>query len=198
MKRYEGFQPRLSTARENLAPGGYVARIMKAEDVQFDRGGHALMVSFDIAEGEERGFFARDYKNNTFDNKKWRGVKYLSHPKGDGTEKDGWSVSAMNNFIGVLQESNPGFTWDWGPVEKGDYSQLKGKLLGVLYGKTEWSYNGKTGWNTKCRALIPAEDVRQGNFETPADKPLNQPATAQPLSQADNMAAELTDDDLPF
>lgn len=194
MKRYDGFEARRSMRREVLEPDGYVLKIMKAEDADFGNG-PCLMISFDIAEGERQGFFARDYRQNTFENKKWRGVHYLNQPKGDGSEKDGWAVNAMNNFIAVLQESNPGFSWDWGPVERGDYGQLKGKLLGGLFGKVQWEWDGKTGWNTKCRSIIPAEDVRQGHFEVPADKPLNNSPLAASTAE---LAESLTDEDLPF
>lgn len=201
MKRYTGYMPKKSGRRELLPPGGYVAKVMKAEDRDFSNG-PALMLSFDIAEGEHQGFFAEDYRSNTYDNKTWRGVTYLTQPKGDGTEKDGWAVNAMNNLVAVLQESNPGYAWDWGPIEQGDYSQLKGKLLGVLFGNVEWEYQGKTGWNTKCRALIPAEDVRAGQFEVPADKPLKGSSPSQ--SPGAGKAEEWTEDafsgdnDLPF
>lgn len=197
MKRYEGFSATKSGRRKDLEPGGYVVKIMKAEDVHFQNG-DCLMVSFEIAEGEKAGFFTEDYRNNTFDNKKWRGVHYLNQPQGDGSERDGWSVNAMNNFIAVLQESNPGFVWNWEPVERGDYAQLKGKLLGVLMGKVQWSYNGKTGWNTKCRAVIPAQDVRNGEFEIPADKPLAENRRTD--AAVDSFTEELldSDDDLPF
>lgn len=198
MKRYEGFAAQKSGRREHLAPGGYVVKIMKAEDVSFSNG-PCLMLSFDIAEGADKGFFLRDYRQNTYDNKKWRGVHYLNQPCGDGSEKDSWAIHAMNNFIAVVQESNPGFTWDWGPVEMGDYSQLKGKVLGALFGQVEWEYNGKTGWATKCRGLITAQDVRDGNFTTPADKPLHQSRQpAQPVSTQDSSGSLEDDDDLPF
>ena len=177
MKRYEGYNPVRQARRQTLPPGGYVAVIKKAEETDLGNG-PLLLVSFDVAEGEHRGFFAEDYRNNHFENKKWRGVHYLNQPQGDGTERDGWAVNAMNNFIAVLQESNPDFAWDWASVERGDYSQLRGKLLGVLFGMVQWEWEGKTGWNSKCRSLIPAQDVRAGDFETPADKPLSTAASA--------------------
>lgn len=177
MKRYEGYNPVRQARRQTLPPGGYVAVIKKVEETDLGNG-PLLLISFDVAEGEHRGFFAEDYRNNQFENKKWRGVHYLNQPRGDGTERDGWAVNAMNNFIAVLQESNPGFAWDWPSVERGDYGQLRGKLLGVLFGMVQWEWEGKTGWNSKCRSLIPAQDVRAGGFETPADKPLSTAASA--------------------
>lgn len=200
MKRYNGFMPVRSARRELLPPGGYVVMIAKAEDVTYSWG-TVLLLSFDIAEGEHKGHFAADYKQNTYENKKWRGTYRLTQPAGDGSEKDGWAVNAMNNAIAVLQESNPGYTWDWEPVERGDYSQLKGKLMGVLFRNKEWEYDGKSGWTTECCSLIPAADIRDGNFSVPEDKLLAK-TSAKPEKKdeagngfVDNM---MDFDDLPF
>lgn len=194
MKRYEGFAPHKMGHYEDLTPGGYVLKIMKAEDVEFENG-PCLKLSFDIAEGEKQDFFAKDYRQNPFENRKWRGIHYLNQPKGDGSKNDGWAINSMNNFAGVLEESNPGFTWDWVPIEKGDYSQFAGKLMGGLFGKVEWKWDGKNGWKTKLRFIVPAEDVRQGDFEIPESKPLNNSPFAASTAE---LADSLTDDDLPF
>ncbi len=194
MNQYSGFAAQKSGRRETLPPDGYVVKIMGVEEKSFSNG-PCLMVSFDIAEGNNAGFFANDYRNNTFENKRWRGVHFLSVPKEDGTERDGWAVNAMNNFIAVLQESNPGFVWDWAAAAREDYSALKGRLMGVLFGRVEWKYNGETGWNTNSRAIIPVEDVRKGFFEIPADKPLNKGGSTAGPAQG---SAFDSDGDLPF
>lgn len=199
MRRYEGYSPVKSVRREVLPSGGYVIRIKTVKEITFSSG-PCLAVLFDIAEGEKSNFFSTDFETNTYEDKKWRGVHYLNQPLGDGSERDGWAVNAMNNFVAVLHESNPGYTWNWGPIEAGDYSQLKGKLLGALMGRVQWEYQGKTGWNTKCRAFIPAQDVRDGHFEVPGDKELKRSARTQTSGAAadDDMSAFDDDDDLPF
>lgn len=202
MKRYDGFMPQKASHRELLPPGGYVAKIMKAEDLSYSWG-EVLLLSFDVAEGEYAGHFASDYRQNTREDRKWRGTHRLTQPRGDGSERDGWAINAMNNAVAVIQESNPGYAWDWGPIERGDYSQLKGKLVGILYRRREWEWNGKTGWTTECCGLIPAQDVRDGSFAIPADKPLNSKpggssSTAGGSWSAADIAAFDSDDDLPF
>lgn len=206
MRRYEGFSPVRSSGRSLLPPGGYVIKIMKAEEMSFS-GRATLMVSFDIDEGVHAGFYAADYRNNTYANKFWRGVHYLNIPKGDGSEQDGWAVNAMNNFIAVLQESNPGYAWSWEAAERGDYTALKGKRLGALMGRVEWAKNGKSGWDTKCRAIIPVDDIRAGDFQVPEDKLIkkNLFEASRPASASGNEQQSLpdvawsdSDDDLPF
>lgn len=194
MNQYNGFAAQKIGRRETLPPDGYVVKIMGVEEKNFSNG-PCLVVSYDIAEGNNAGFFAADYRNNTFENKSWRGVHYLNVPKGDSTERDGWAVNAMNNFIAVLQESNPGFAWSWDAAARSDYTALKGKLLGMLFGRVEWEYNGKTGWSTKSRSIIPVDDVRKGLFEIPEDKPLNKPGSTAPAAQS---SAFDSDGDLPF
>lgn len=198
MKPYDGFEPKKTARREILPAGGYVAQIKAAQEQEYTWG-TVLSLSFDIAEGENRGFFARDYRQNTRQDKRWRGTFRLTCPTGDGSEKDGWARDTFNNAVAVLQESNPGYTWDWGPMEKEDYSQLRGKLVGVLFRNREWEMDGRTGWATEACALIPAEDVRGGHFRMPADKPL--PVDRKPLGSGGPVSPDRfldADEDLPF
>lgn len=201
MKRYNGYEAKKSTTRELLPAGGYVARIKAAEELSYDWG-EVLLLSFDIDEGERKDFFARDYRAQDTEDKKWRGTFRLTEPRDDGSEKDQWAKRAFNNAVAVLEESNQGYRWDWGPIENGDFSQLKGKLVGVLYRNREWEKDGNTGWTTECCTLIPVEDVRQNTFKMPKDKPLSaekrKEAAAKSGSFVEIVADDLTDDDLPF
>lgn len=68
-------------------------------------------------------------------------AQYL--PKEDGTEKDGWTASALKALIAAVEESNPGFHFDW------DEKKLKDKVAGCLFRSEEWAFNGRTGWTTR-------------------------------------------------
>ena len=125
--QYKGFEKKkFSGAREILPAGGYVGKILKAEVMQYSWG-NQLKISFDITEGEFKDFFQRDWDNNTNEDRKWRGVLKLTLPTGDGSEQDGWKVNAINNLTASLEESNPGYNWDW------DETKLKGKLMPYLF-----------------------------------------------------------------
>ena len=188
MKPFTGFNAEPSKTVEALPAGGYVARIIKAEEVSYDWGSQ-LRIFFDIAEGEHKDHFKTQYDSQTGEDKKWKGVYRQSIPKGDGSEKDGWSLRSFNNAIWAIEESNLGFHWDW------DETKLKNKTVGVLFRNKEWEFNGRTGWTTECAMLTDAESIRAGKFRIPKDKPLqNQPASST-FTPADTLD---DDDDCPF
>ena len=190
IKSYNGFKPERTSTRETLPAGGYVAKIMDATVISYDWG-DVLKVDFDIAEGEHKGFFATDYRNNTNDDKKWRGTYRINIPNESNQYFDSQRKS-FNNFIACLEETNSGFHWAW------DETALKGKGIGVLFRNKEWEYNGSTGWTTECCAVTTAKDIREGNFKMPKDKPLKAKA-ANTGAYSETTFAPVDDDaDLPF
>lgn len=190
IKSYNGFKSERTTPRETLPVGGYVAKIMDATVISYDWG-DVLKVDFDIAEGEYKGFFATDYRNNPNDDKKWRGTYRINIPDERNQYFDSQRKS-FNNFIACLEETNSGFHFDW------DESKLKGKGIGVLFRNKEWEYNGSTGWTTECCAVTTAKDVREGNFKMPKDKPLKAKAASAGTYSASAFAPVEDDSDLPF
>lgn len=193
MRQYKGYSAKkASGAREILPAGGYVAQIKAAKVVQYSWG-ERLEVAFDIIEGEFTGFFDRDYKNNTRDNKKWRGVIRISIPTDDDDpEKDAWKRNVFENFTYCLECSNSGYTWDW------DENKLKGKKIGVLFNNFEWEIDGKSGWSTECRRTATVEDIRDGNFKIPADRPLKNKKQTTNSINADDFSPADDGDDVPF
>ena len=190
IKSYNGFKPERTTARETLPAGGYVAKIMDATVISYDWG-DVLKVDFDIAEGEYKGFFATDYRNNTNDDKKWRGTYRINIPN-ESNQYFHRQRKSFNNFIACLEETNNGFHWAW------DESALKGKGIGVLFRNKEWEYNGSTGWTTECCTVTTAKDIREGNFKMPKDKPLKAKA-ANSGAYSETAFVPVDDDaDLPF
>ena len=187
IKKYNDFEAKVTTSREIIPAGGYVASIISAK-VESTEWGDKLIVAFDIAEGDYRGFFKKDFDANQNEDKKWRGTLRLSIPEDDGSEKAAWKKRSMNHFAGALEESNDGYAWDW------NEAKLKGKLFGVLFRNKEWEMSGRTGWTTEACATTSAKAIRDGKFKVPKDKPLNNsPAPAAP---AYNEAEDTGD--LPF
>ena len=139
-------------------------------------------------EGQYKDFFAKDYKEQDREDKKWRGTYRLSEPKDDGSEKDGWTKRTFGNAIWSVEESNPGYHWDWNEVG------LKEKIVGVLFRNREWEMNGNTGWTTECCALASVDDIRQGKYRQPKDKPLK----TSGASNSNFMPASDNSGDLPF
>lgn len=192
IKQYNGAKAQRRAARELLPAGGYVAKILDAKVQSYDFG-DMLVLSFDIAEGPYSGFFKRDYTANPNEDKKWRGTVRLSIPKDDGTERDEWSKNSFNGFIYSIEDSNPGYTWDW------NEAMLKGKMIGVLFRNKEWEWKGDRGWTTECCAVDAVSVIREGKYKMPKDKPLKS-TTATAASAPVSGFADLADDDgtLPF
>lgn len=192
IKQYGGYAAKKSGgAREILPAGGYVAKIVSAK-VDSTQWGDKLIVAFDIAEGDYREFFKKDFDGNVNEDKKWRGVYRLSIPADDGSEQDEWKKRSFNNFAFALENSNNGYVWDW------DESKLKGKMFGVLFRNKEWEMNGRTGWTTEACSAIDAQSVRDGKFKMPKDKPLNGNGSAASSRFETTAPANESDDDLPF
>lgn len=197
MKRYAGAAAEKIATMDPLPIGGYEVKIINVKEEVFDWGAR-LSIAFDIAEGPFKGFYQKEFDSQQREDKKWRGVYRIYEPKDDGSEKDGWTKRTFNNFIYSLENSNPGYHMDWGPLERGDFSQFKGKNLGLLFRNEEWEMttNGeyRTGWSVKPFAALSTADIKSGNFKTPKDKPLKPKAnntSFAPLGDDD-------DGDIPF
>ena len=191
MKQYADFKAeKTASGRELLPVGGYVCEIKRAKEESYSWGSR-LVLAIEVIEGEYAGFWKRDFDNNTRDDKKWRGIFRINCPTDDGSEQDSWTKRKFGNFIWAVQESNPGYVWNW------DEKTLKGKKIGLIYRNFEWEMDGKTGWSTEAGGAISVDDCRNGKFKLLKDRPLKD----RPVqSQADASAPDTVEDesDLPF
>ena len=121
--------------RDVLPAGGYVVKIVGAKVAEYP-GFERLEIALDIAEGDHKGFYEADFKGQTQEDKKWKGVLRQYLPKDDGSQGDEWTKSSLKALIEAIEESNPGYHWDW------DEAKLKGKTVGCLFRLEEWAYNG--------------------------------------------------------
>lgn len=177
-------------AKAILLAGGYVCKIVGAK-IESTNWGDKLVLAIDVAEGDYKDFFQKDFDANTAEDKKWRGTYRLNIPADDGSENDGYAKKRFNNFIYALEDSNTGYSFDW------DEKKLKGKIIGVVYRNKEWEFSGRTGWTTEAGAIYDAASIREGKYKPLADKPLaNNPAA--PATSAFTAPAVVDDGDLPF
>jgi hypothetical protein len=200
IKQYNGAKAEKTSVSKPLPAGGYVARIMGADVVSYDWGDQ-LVISIDVAEGEYKEHFAKDYRSNTNEDKKWKGLYRIRIPDEDN-QYFASQQRSFNNLIYALEASNSGYHFDW------DEKKLKNKMIGVLYRDKEWEYEGKTGWTTECCAVLDVDAIRAGDFKMPKAKPLaNKPVmSGNGVPMLQNFAnagmpsyEEVTgDDDLPF
>ena len=188
------------SAHEPLPVGTYVAEILGAKNVD-DK---YLTIQMDVSEGDYKGYYTADFnakKNNPKVTKPYyAGTLNLFFPKGDGSERDGWTISAFNKAIGAIEMSNNGYHFDFDKP-----AMLKGKKVGIAVREYN-GYNdntGKTFKNTEIGVLIDVEYARTGKM-----KPLKPKYSKNyPLEDVDNTSpvnivpgAVIVDDDeeLPF
>lgn len=171
---------------ERLPAGGYILKILKAEEVTYSNGGRGLKLNFDIAEGDQKDFYKKNYAGQT-EPKKWKGVYSFGIPDENTEEK---YRKAFENRIACITDSNPGYEWDW------NEDSLKNKLVGAVFGNQEWEYDSKNGWFTKCFGLRTVSAIKEGRFKVPADRPLqNQSNSSESFTP---IGESLSDEDIPF
>lgn len=174
-------------AAPQIPAGAYIAKILGAQVCDYTWGSQ-LVISFDIDEGEYKGFFADRYRGDDGENKKWKGVYRLTIPQEGGQYYDS-QLKKFGNALACIEESNIGYSWNW------DENTLKNKRIGVLFRDEEYDIEGRRGWASKCFALLTVDEVLQGKFRIPQPKPLKE--APKPVASFDNTTT-VDDDDLPF
>ena len=169
MKKWNDYESTQAYSdNERLPAGGYV---LKVQNVRLDEGRNGnsdvLVIAFDIAEGEQAGFYKRNFDAQTQEDKKWKGTYRLYCPRDDGSEKDVWTKRRFKTVMEAFESSNQGYHWNW------DEKTLKGKLIGGLFNNKEYDFNGRHGFFTNCHSLIDAQRIRDGKFKVPDDTLLN-------------------------
>lgn len=173
---------------EQLPAGAYVCKIL---GVKLGEG--LIRIQFDVEEGEYKGFFQKQYKENTAEDKKYKGMTTIWLPKDDGSKNDYYTKERFAKWTSSLEESNEGYVWDW------DETKWKGKLIGILYGEVGKRIEDKDVTYNEVRFPASVEYVRSGKAKTPkfyAYKGYNEQAPASTNSAdfmniPDNIAEEL-------
>lgn len=175
---------------ESLPVGAYVCDIKQAKEVKNrNTSGTHLEIMFDVCEGEFRGFFEQDYRSQDREDKFWRGIIRQNVPQ-ESSDKYGQQCKFFKRFINTIEDSNPGYHWDW------NETGLKGKKIGVVFGEREKeSQKGTVYTITEACEVIPADDARAGKFKAPEKKTL----PAKPAYSGGFAPVQDDDDgDLPF
>lgn len=157
---YKGFEAKKSGGFTELPPvGAYVAEIKQAQFVakEQDWQRDAIECFIEIIEGEYAGRFTevwQDQKEQFGDKVQYRGIFRLIPPV-DGDED--WRKRAFEGNLWCVQESNPGYAWDW------DEKKLKGKKVGINIRKRLYTTKDKDG------NPVDRETIEIGKFETIED-----------------------------
>lgn len=160
MKRIENWENiKENSGFEKLPVGGYVAKILNVQDVPEKE---YLKISFDIDEGEKKGFFAEQYKNDTREDKKWPNAGSFIRSYKDT------AASMFRGFTNAVENSNKGYTFDF------DESTLKGKKIGIVVALEEYqNQKGQIRERTYIPAVRSVDTIKKGDFTIPELKKLN-------------------------
>ena len=133
-----------------LPAGGYVARITAVEDVE---GKEYLRFTYDIAEGEHKGFFEADDR------------VYVHQFVRSYKEK---ASGFMKQFLDCVEGSNADFKlegWDSDPED------LVGKLVGIVVQREDYTNEaGEDRARMNVEGFAKADDIRNGRYKLPEPK----------------------------
>ena len=165
MKKFNDYETTQSYSNsEKLPVGGYV---LKIANVRYEEGQNGasdrIQLMFDIAEGDQKDFFRKQYESQTSEDKKWKGTVAIYVPTDDGSEKDGWTKKSFKTIMENFEASNAGYKWNW------DENSLKGKIIGGIFVDTYSVIDGK---EIKYISLAPknirtVDCIRSGNYKMP-------------------------------
>jgi hypothetical protein len=167
---------------QRLTVGGKICTIVNAYETTTKKTNQPMLVlEFDIAEGEEKGFYEAAQQQYGGD---WRGVYR------QGTlDKDGNCSPFFKGMISAIEESNDRYKFDF------NEKTLIGKKFGGVFGEEE--YIGKDGTvktAVKLMQIRSTDAIRKGNFKIPPKKTVS--GTTQPA--VDNGLTSVESEDIPF
>lgn len=163
-----------------LPAGGYVARITDVEDVESKE---YLRFTYDIAEGEHKGFFETDDR------------VYVHQFVRSYKEK---AAGFMAQFLRCVDESSADFdlaSWDSDP------DGLVGKKVGIVVQREDYTNkNGEDRARMNVEGFASAADIRAGRFKVPEPKDSRDKGGAADagFSTPAEPAASVYDADIPF
>ena len=173
MKQYNVTIERGSSAKATLPAGLYEVKIIQAKVETSSNGSPMLVLAYDIAEGEYKDFYKKDFDSRATDaNRKWRGTFRLFLPKEDGSDQDARNSATLGHALWAIEDSNEGFHFDW------DEKHLVGKTVGINVRNKEYDYNGIQGWTTECGKLESVKDIRDGRAKVMRDRALKRVSTS--------------------
>lgn len=178
---------------ELLPKGAYVCKILKADEAKNSSGnGSHIRIGFDIAEGEYKDFYKKQFDANTNEDKKWpNDAMYLLSVPNDNSPE--WQVQQWDTFWTILEDSNEGFVFD------GESTKLKNKVFGGLFHIEQSEYDGNIYDHTKLKWVRAAQDIRDNKYgKLPKDKLVGSNTQKEAKDDGFMNVPEGEGDEIPF
>lgn len=159
----------LSNFKE-LPAGGYVCRILKAEERVTSTDKPMLVIALDICEGQYSNYFMNLFKERKRNSNNPLNVKYPNNGMVYlvTVNAEGKTRKQFKSFVTSVEESGRRVAWG-----DGFCKSLEGATVGVLFGREEYEGNdGKNHWSVKPFFFRSVEKILSGDWKTPEDRPL--------------------------
>lgn len=179
-----------------LPAGCYICAIKQVREATSRSGRPQLAILFDIAEGEHKGFYQKQYDQNRQQSSeaKWKGVyKQIT---------DGTSLPFFKGVITSIEKSN-NFQFPWG--QQDNEKVLVGKKFGAVMGREEFIANDSSKkFATKIFQIRSLDGLKDA--KVPEDKLLaentkgtgNIPYLGKPDEDGFMRIPDGIDEELPF
>lgn len=188
---------------KSLPKGGYICRVLKAEEKNDKNGKPMIHIAFDIIDGEFTGHFMNLYQSRKKASEDPMNVKFpfegqMWIPIYDYNDANKTS-SKFKGFCTALEDSG---TQVWSPNNDFLMQNIKDAEIGIIFQNQESEYNGKTSWRAVPWGCRSVEAIESGDYFVPDDKPLPQEQNtgfnnfSTPNPNLDSFAQ--AEDDLPF
>lgn len=168
---------------QRLPAGGYIAKITAVRDVD-DKS--YLLITFDIAEGQLKGFYAKTDAEHEYTHQFIRSYK----------EK---ALGMFKGFLKAVDNSN-GTNFEPAAENGFQEQQLVGKIVGIIASYEEYMSNrGEIRERMRINTRS-VETIRDGNYTVPELKKLEAGAAATAGSGGSPVPGfeQINADDLPF
>ena len=164
-----------STSFKRLAPGGYIVKLLNVEDHP-DK--EYLRISFDIVEGDEKGYFKKQYDNDKRPERKWPNAGSFIRSYKDS------AASMFKGFTGAVERSNKGYVWNF------EEKTLVGKLVGLIIADEQYqNQKGQIRERNYVAAIRSVDIIKKGEFDVPPLKELD----GSKVQQTTAKSAPITD-----
>ena len=159
MKRIENWENiQESTSFKRLTPNGYICKILKVEDHSEKE---YLKIYFDIAKGDDKGCFKKQYDGDTRKERKWPNAGTFIRSYKDS------AASMFKGFTNAVEKSNKGYQWNF------DEKTLVNKVVGLIIADEQYqNQKGQVRVRNYVAAVRSVETIEKGEYEIPALKEL--------------------------
>lgn len=135
-----------NTGWKPLDLGGHYLKILTVEETISKSGNEMLVITYDTSKKDKQpGYFLQNHTKGRY----YQGTHYIML-----TENE-WAVRNLKQFITSVENSNPGFKFDWDNEQS-----LVGREVGGVFGEEEYlNQQGEVKTSTRLRWFCGIEKV---------------------------------------